>query len=459
MTQQRAVTSAKATSTTSRAGDVLHKCTCDSESPVGGGECSECRRKRLVGERPPLVQTKLADEPWAASPRDAMPDKRFGYKFGGLRIHNGVYTTRPPQAAPGGPAFTPVVGDNWNLADQERAQAIHQALLGEMPALPAASTVRAPAASQTARHARVDAEEARAQRAVARLAASPAAVGELARRLGDRPLPDKVVRRDVIETLEPHTGPLPPDLMVRTGSDVDRILDTGMPVDWRQTMRSGWEGRTCADAGGFAHVLVHEAAHVASGASLAVDPPHFDFNEPLIGSWYETESARQAELEAAETGEGRERTLARLAEMSDAEARREAPGIAYRAQDRNDIELAVAAAQRLLNAWLASSDHPATLTAGFGPEDAVDVLLPRADQALSAGHLELGGIFLSISMVQLVRAARATVLRRGPMGEEPGLDIIRQATLPMQRGFETDILQRIQRARGLLESHGRTVLE
>src|SRR4051812_45917234 len=127
------------------------------------------------------------------------------------------------------------------------------------------------------------------------------------------------------------------------------------------------------------------------------------------GSWYEGERARLAELEAAETGEGRRRTLTRLAAMTDRDARREAPGIAYRAQDRGDVELATTASGRLLAAWLASSDAPATLSAGFGPDDAVDIVLDRADRALGDGQSALGGNFLAVAMVQLVRAARAAV--------------------------------------------------
>src|SRR3954463_8073065 len=95
---------------------------------------------------------------------------------------------------------------------------------------------------------------------------------------------------------------------------------------------------------------------------------------------FEIDQQRRADLEAAETGDGRQTTLDRLAAMTDPETRREAPGIAFRAQDRGDAELARAATDRLLAAWLASTDHPVTFAAGFGP-DAVDVLLDRAETA------------------------------------------------------------------------------
>jgi hypothetical protein len=129
-------------------------------------------------------------------------------------------------------------------------------------------------------------------------------------------------------------------------------------------------------------------------------------------TWFEIGQQHRGEREAAETGAGRQTTLDRLAVMTDLQARRETPGIAFRAQDRGDAELARAATDRLLAAWLAGTDRPVALTAGLGPEDAVDVLLDRAESAFDRDAPELGGALLSVAMVQLVRAARTAVLRR-----------------------------------------------
>jgi hypothetical protein len=176
------------------------------------------------------------------------------------------------------------------------------------------------------------------------------------------------------------------------------------------------------------------------------------------GGWLEAELARRRELEASETGPGRQKTLDRIAAMTDAEARKDAPGIAFRAQDRGDPELAAAASARLLRAWLASRDSSANLASGWDTDDAVDTLLDRAERALGAGQFELGGNFLSIGMVQLVRMASATVARRPDTDTDDDMvRAIREAFLPMQRSAEIEIRTRIQRARGMIDRYGRLV--
>lgn len=302
------------------------------------------------------------------------------------------------------------------------------------------------------------AEETRAQRAVARMSKAPKAVGELTRQVGRGGASDGVVGKNVRDTLEPYTGPLPLDLRLRIGSYVDNVL-AGRHARALATGHEIWMGgpHLLSSPVKFAGVFAHEAAHVASGGSAAANPPHFDFDDPLPSSWYEAEQAQRAELEAAETGEGRQRTLDRLATMADSEVRREAPGIAYRAQDRGDIELASVAAQRLLDVWLANSDYPVTLTA-LGPPDAVDVLLGRAESAFGASHWALGGKYLAVAMVQLVRIAHITVLRRPPQTDEPGAELARAILLPWQRGEENDIRRRLEHVRTLLQSQGAAVL-
>jgi hypothetical protein len=171
-------------------------------------------------------------------------------------------------------------------------------------------------------------------------------------------------------------------------------------------------------------------------------------------TWFEIDQQRRAEREAAETGAGRQTTLDRLATMTDQEARRETPGIAFRAQDRGDVELARAATDRLLAAWLASTDHPGTLTAGFGPDDAVDVLLDRAETAFDGDEPELGGALLSVALVQLVRAARTAVLRR-PTTDVPELRGFFEVLGELQRHDELEVRRRVERARALLERRGR----
>jgi hypothetical protein len=171
-------------------------------------------------------------------------------------------------------------------------------------------------------------------------------------------------------------------------------------------------------------------------------------------TWFEIDQQRRADLEAAETGAGRQTTLARLAAMTDREARREAPGIAFRAQDRGDAELARAATDRLLAAWLASSDGPGTLGGAFGPDDTVDVLLDRAETAFDGGEAELGGALLSVAMVQLVRAARTSVLRR-PSTDLQELRGLIEMLSEIHRDEELEIRRRVDRARAMLEQRGR----
>jgi hypothetical protein len=209
------------------------------------------------------------------------------------------------------------------------------------------------------------------------------------------------------------------------------------------------------------HLLAHELTHVVQqGAAAPViqrDGAEVVYDDPFGTSWYAAERARQAELEAAETGPGRETTLDRLASMSDGQARREASGIAYRAQGRGDIHLATQAAARLLAAWLASRDIPGSFSAAFGSEDAVDAVLAHAETAFAASHLELGGHYLAIAIVQLVRAAAVAVGRRGDTDDNPGVVAARALTLPLQRSTEREIVERVERARAILERQGRTV--
>ena len=171
-------------------------------------------------------------------------------------------------------------------------------------------------------------------------------------------------------------------------------------------------------------------------------------------TWFEIDQQRQAEREAAETGAGRQSTLERLAAMTDQEARREAPAIAFRAQDRGDAELARAAINRLLAAWLASADRPVTFTAGFGPDDAVDVLLDRAETAFDGHEPELGGALLSVAMVQLVRASRTAVLRR-PTTDVQELGGFFEMLGELHRDEELEVRRRVERARAVLERRGR----
>ncbi len=223
------------------------------------------------------------------------------------------------------------------------------------------------------------------------------------------------------------------------------------------TGREVWVGGPglAPGASGFASVLVHEAAHVASGGSLAASPPLWDLSDPIDPTWYEIDRTRRAAIEASETGAGRQTTLDRLTSMNDTQARREAPGIAFRAEDRGDVELATRAAARLLAAWLALRDIPDTFSAGWGPDDAVDVLLGRTESAFASGYLELAGLYLSSAMVQLVRAANAAVSRRGAVAaEDPDSSLVRGLLLPIQRSSEQQIAERIQRARQLLDRQG-----
>ncbi len=201
------------------------------------------------------------------------------------------------------------------------------------------------------------AEESRARAAVASFSASPLAVSQFRQALQDRGQAPGAVDGSMREAMEPHTGRLPLELKLRTGPQVDRTL-AAQHARGLAHENDLWVGSShlTSSPGGFATVLVHEAAHVASGASHAPTPPHFGWDDPLGGGWYAAERERAAALEAAETGEGRQQTLDRLAGMSPEEARREAPGIAFRAQDRGDAGLATAAADRLLQAWLESTD-------------------------------------------------------------------------------------------------------
>ena len=312
----------------------------------------------------------------------------------------------------------------------------------------------------TAKNTRNHTEEFRAHGAVARMATSPEAVDELTRKLDDR-RSDRTVGSDVRDTLQPYTGPLPSDLRLRTGADVDRTL-TARGARGLARGNEVWVGgpQLTPSPGDFAGVFAHEAAHVASGGSRAIHPPYFGAEDSLPGSWHDAERRRHAELEAAETGEGRQRILDRLPAMTAAEVRRDAPGIAYRAQDRGDIELATAAAQRLLDVWLAGSDRPTTFSPFSLSEDSVDILLTHIERAFGAGHWSLGGAYLSIVMVQLVRAAAATVSRRTPAGGtgEPGSDLAASMFLPMQQSEENDIRIRVERARALIETNGATVI-
>lgn len=309
------------------------------------------------------------------------------------------------------------------------------------------------------------AEESRVQQVVGRIGGSPKTVADLTHRLR-RPAAGDVgaypVEPEIRHALEPYTGHLPSDLTLRTGPAIDRALAAGHARGLARG-HEVWVGGPAltSSAGGFAGVFAHEAAHVASGGSHAATPPLFGEDDTLPGSWYDAERRRREELEAAETGEGRQHTLERLSSMNETDVRREAPGIAYRAQDRGDVELAQAAAQRLLDVWLGSSDHPVSLSPFSLTGDSVDILLSRTETAFGAGQWTLGGIYLSIVMVQLVRAAQIAVLRRAPAGGtgEPGLDLAASIMLPMQRGEENDIRTRVERARALLETHSTAVME
>ena len=302
-------------------------------------------------------------------------------------------------------------------------------------------------------------EESRAESAVERSAESDSLVSGFSQLLDDRPLPAGPVASPVRDLMEPTVGPLPSDLTLRTGSDVDRELNLrgarGLATD-----NEVWVGGSSLAPfpGGFANVFLHEVAHVASGGSKAPNPPHFDGLEPPGGGWLEAAQERTAALEKAETGEGRKETLKRLVTMSDDEARNDTPGIAYRAHDRGDIELANTAVQRLLKAWLASSDAPVSYREGFGTDDKVDVLLDRAEKAVKAGHVKLFGSYLSVAIVQLARAANVAVLQRIPPSDNPGLETARQMLQPLQEANETDIFLRVFRVREMLESHGITVM-
>jgi hypothetical protein len=199
--------------------------------------------------------------------------------------------------------------------------------------------------------------------------------------------------------------------------------------------------------------LQRTCGNAALGRVLARSPGDpFDTS----GDWLSAEQQRKAELERAETGAGRQLTLNRLAAMSDRDAFDQAPGIAFRAQDRGDVELATAATARMLRAWQASSQHPVSFDGVLGAEDAVDTLLGRADRALSAGQFDLGGNLLSISMVQLVRAANAAVARR-PAQQGPAFEMLGPILMQMQRDQEREILSRIKRAGELFERHGAAV--
>ena len=180
--------------------------------------------------------------------------------------------------------------------------------------------------------------------------------------------------------------------------------------------------------------------------------------DDLAPSWVEQEQQRRAELEKAETGTGRTATLQRLAAMSDRDARKQAPSIAYRAQDRGDVGLAVAASGRLLQAWLASADRPDTFDSAFGPDDAVDTVVERAGRALRAGQIELAGNYLGVSMVQLVRAANDAVAHRSTT-DNAALEDFGSLFDSMQRSLETGIRQRIDVVRQLISTYGRGVAQ
>ena len=203
-------------------------------------------------------------------------------------------------------------------------------------------------------------------------------------------------------------------------------------------------------------LATNAAARPAAPRALARNP--LDSLDAGTPSWLEADRERQAAFERAETGPGREATLQRLAAMSDRDARLQTPGIAYRAQDRGDVGLAIAASARLLGAWLASSDRPETFSSAFGPDDAVDALIERADRALRSGQIELGGNYLAISIVQLVRAANAAVARRST-SDNPALQAMQGVFDSMQRSAENEVRQRVERLRQMMQSYGRAVAQ
>ncbi|HMI91847.1 MAG TPA: DUF4157 domain-containing protein, partial [Polyangiales bacterium] len=303
------------------------------------------------------------------------------------------------------------------------------------------------------------AEEARARAAVTRLTAAPAERARFMGLLGDRSLRSGALPEDVRALLAAHVGALPCDLSLRVGPDVDRAL-LARRARGLASGRELWVGgpSLAPGAGGFAATLAHEAAHVATGGSHAARPPCSALDEPIESHWYAAERARRAELEAAETGPGRKATLARIHAFNDDEARRHAPGIAYRAQDRDDLELAQVAAQRLLDAWLALRIEPKSFDRHFGEDDATDTLLDRVEQAFASGASTLGGKYLAVVMVQLVRAADVAVRRRPPPMDDQVASALRDnILLPLVRDHETAILSRLQRARELLDREGRAV--
>lgn len=211
--------------------------------------------------------------------------------------------------------------------------------------------------------------------------------------------------------------------------------------------------RTCGNAA--LNRLIGAPARPPAGRGMVARSPLDTLDSS--GLWYEAERERKAELEKAETGQGRQRTLERIGTMTDQEARKDAAGIAFRAQDRGDVGLAAAAAQRLLDAWLNTTDVPGTLSS-WGADDAVDTVLDRAERALSAKQLDLGGKLLSIGMVQIVRAANVAVARRPATGSDD--DVLRgfnDIFMSMQRTTEQEIRTRLQRGKGLLDRFGREV--
>lgn len=291
-------------------------------------------------------------------------------------------------------------------------------------------------------------EEKRAHAAVSSAGRSSGIASMIDDELASRPRGRAVVSARVRSALEPHTGSLPNELVLRTGPAVDVELEArrARALAYRNEV---WIGSYERNSRVLAPLLVHEAAHVASRASYGSSTPLWPMTDPISEiSWDEARRRREV-TESAETGANRADLIERLRAARGAEAKALAPGVAYRAQTRGDDELALIAARCLLAAWTAEPKDHVQLEGTFTiREDNVDALLAHAELAFDEGRTELGGTFLAVAMVMLARAYRDL-----PRAERVGEGVV-DALLEMESFMMRPLVTRIVRARALLSRQG-----
>lgn len=304
-------------------------------------------------------------------------------------------------------------------------------------------------------------EERSANHAVSKFWRDHASVPENLSQLQEHRGAPTLMNQGLRQQIEPYTGALPSSVMLRSGSEVDQVLSSRRARGMAMQNEIWLSNPTLMNNDrGAASVLIHEAAHVASGASNNLPFPNFPFDDPLGDETYNNIERRQREIEEQETGVGREHLLSELEEMSDEDAMRRLPGIVERAQLREDIELAERSSRRLLEAWLNSPNEvPSSLSVSFSMEGSVDHLIQLAETAFANNHLTLGGNYLSIAIVQLVRYANQTVARRTlPNGDEV-TRFLSEAFLDIQRQTESEVLERIERVHNILLEQANVVIE